>query len=66
MADEFTSMLLRQLDLRMEAANLDRFHRNFAVDSGEPLVLFPRPIDGYASPRVLVKTIADIIILYAY
>uniref|UniRef100_A0A7S0L238 Protein kinase domain-containing protein n=1 Tax=Coccolithus braarudii TaxID=221442 RepID=A0A7S0L238_9EUKA len=59
MADEFSGMLLRQLDLTLEAGNLRTFTANFAIGSGDPLVFFPVPIDSYVSPKVLVETFIE-------
>jgi aarF domain-containing kinase len=52
--EEFASLLKEQLDLRGEAANLERFNKNFA---GDPCIVFPELIPGYtASKHVLVET----------
>ena len=57
MLEEFAGMLIRQLDLRTEARNLDLFIENFADYS--PRVIFPAPIRGYVAPDVLVETYID-------
>ena len=48
--DEFRRQLLRELDLRQEARNLDRFIDNFAHD---PTVKFPAPVESLSSKYVL-------------
>ena len=47
-------MLLRQLDLGLEAKNLERFQANFPPEKSD--VLFPRPLWPYISPDVLVES----------
>jgi hypothetical protein len=55
--DEFAGMLKLQLDLRNEAANLQRFNANF---SGDPSVAFPSLVEGYRPTReVLVESYCD-------
>jgi aarF domain-containing kinase len=52
--EEFASLLKEQLDLRKEAANLERFNKNFA---GDPCIVFPELVPDYApSKHVLVET----------
>lgn len=54
----FGKMMNSQLDLRVEAENLDHFERNFR-DRG-PRVTFPRPIDlGEEGREVLVEEYED-------
>jgi aarF domain-containing kinase len=55
--EEFADMLKLQLDLRNEAANLERFNANF---SGDPTVAFPALVEGYKPTKeVLVETFCD-------
>jgi len=50
MSEEFTEILLRQLDLRREADNLRRFRANFArAGGGPPPVDFPEPLGEYVA-----------------
>ena len=73
-ADNFEEFMLAQLDLRVEASNLERFARNFALDpvslvpallrgvaEGTPDadVRFPTPVDGLVTRGVLVETYAE-------
>lgn len=51
---EFGDMMRSQLDLRLEASNLQRFSRKFANDKW---ALFPSPIEGYIRKNVLVETL---------
>jgi aarF domain-containing kinase len=52
--EEFASLLKVQLDLRNEAAHLERFNKNFA---GDESVVFPDLVPGYtASRQLLVET----------
>lgn len=51
--DVFRSNMLAQIDLAVEAANLERFRNNFA---GVTTVRFPRPIRMLCRPEVLVET----------
>ena len=57
MADEFAQMLMMQLDLRLEAHNLERFRRNFTPSHSRaaPLAHFPQPHARYVSARVLTE-----------
>ena len=59
MVDEVSKMLLMQLDLRVEAANLATFRRNFATDGAPPEVIFPEPLPGYVSADVLVESFVE-------
>lgn len=55
--EEFATMLKLQLDLRNEAANLQRFNENFQNDKA---VEFPKLVPGYApSKSVLVESFCD-------
>lgn len=51
--EEFAGIMQQQLDLSIEAQNLERFCQNFA---GSRQVSFPRPINPFVSPDVLVET----------
>jgi len=58
MSEEFTEMLLRQLDLRSEADNLRRFRANFArAGGGAPPVDFPDPVGGYVARPALCRVV---------
>ncbi len=60
MAREFTQMLERQLDLRVEATNLERFRANFETRNGsEPLVDFPVPLRPWVSRGALVESFVE-------
>jgi len=50
---QFRDIMLPQLDLRIEAKNLQRFNADFANDSG---VTFPHPLEELTTSRVLVET----------
>jgi len=52
--EEFVVLLNNQLDLRHEAANLERFARNFA---GNKSVSFPEPLRPLVSASVLCETL---------
>ena len=47
--EEFAALLNRQLDLRLEAENLERFARNFR---GNRHVVFPVPVRPLVSDEV--------------
>jgi len=49
----FGEMMNQQLDLNVEAENLERFERNFMYRRGA--VSFPRPVRDYTSKEVLVE-----------
>ncbi|KAL7573219.1 hypothetical protein ACA910_018871 [Epithemia clementina (nom. ined.)] len=52
--EEFGKLLTRQLDLRTEAAHLQRFHGNFAH---VPHIIFPQLVPGFPPTRnLLVET----------
>ena len=50
---EFRKFMTRQLDLRVEARNLERFGHNFAKSES---VRFPKPIRRFCREHVLVET----------
>lgn len=50
--DEFASLMEMQMDLRREAANLERFIKDFEHD---PAVFFPQPIYPWVAANVLVE-----------
>ncbi len=52
MVEQFSEMLLQQLDLRKEARNLEKFHEGFCDDDS---VVFPRPIYPWVAGNVLVE-----------
>ena len=54
--EEFRRQLLRELDLRQEARNLERFIENFAK---EPVVKFPAPTQSLSSQYVLTMERLD-------
>jgi len=58
MIEEFAGMLSRQLDLSVEANNLDKFIVNFA-DFELGKVCFPQPVRRYVAPDVLVETFIE-------
>ena len=70
-ANNFASVLEKQVDLRIEGENLSRFHNNFTYQKKSVLkafmstnipssaVLFPQPIEGWASRDVLVEEYVD-------
>lgn len=49
----FGEMMNQQLDLNVEAENLEKFERNFMYRRGA--VSFPRPVRDYTSKEVLVE-----------
>lgn len=63
--EEFAMLLKEQLDLRQEAANLQRFHQNFDTttasnSSSRVNIVFPHLVHGFAPSRdVLVETFCD-------
>lgn len=59
----FGALMRSQLDLTVEAANLDRFENNF---SHRKTVSFPRPLDDYTNPTVLVEEHEDALPLRAF
>ena len=55
--EEIAGMLKIQLDLRTEAAHLERFQKNF---QGNDLILFPQLVKGYRPAKeVLVETFCE-------
>lgn len=53
----FSQAMLMQLDLRLEAANLERFGRNFSREQLlQARVCFPQPVLPYVTDQVLVET----------
>jgi aarF domain-containing kinase len=59
----FADMMRLQLDLRVEAANLSRFRRNFAART---TACFPHPYAGLAAREVLVEEFAHGVPLAAF
>ena len=55
--DNFEGIIRRQVDLRIEARNLRRFHANFSEEGGRSStgVAFPKPVPGWESQSVLVE-----------
>ncbi|XP_004343153.1 aarF domain containing kinase 2 [Capsaspora owczarzaki ATCC 30864] len=51
--EQFSSLMLRQLDLRIEGANLIKFNRNFANYRG---IRFPTVFPEWTSERMLVES----------
>lgn len=52
MVDEFASLMEMQLDLRKEAANLERFAKDFDSDA---TVFFPQPVHPWITANVLLE-----------
>lgn len=52
MVDEFGSLMEMQLDLRKEAANLERFAKDFENDA---TVVFPQPVHPFITANVLLE-----------
>jgi len=50
---QFRDIMLPQLDLSLEARNLDRFNQDF---SGDKQVSFPRPLHGLTTNKVLTES----------
>ncbi|CAN0530145.1 unnamed protein product, partial [Ectocarpus sp. 12 AP-2014] len=50
--DQFASLMEMQMDLRQEAANLERFTKNFEDD---PTILFPNPVYPWVHESVLME-----------
>ncbi|UZJ51109.1 hypothetical protein CBS101457_000429 [Exobasidium rhododendri] len=53
----FAEMMFSQLDLRNEAANLDRFEKNF--QRRRSAVSFPRPLIAFTSKELLIEEYED-------
>jgi len=58
--DQFRDCMLPQLDLRVEAHNLQRFRRDF---EGETQISFPEPFIGLTSREVLVERFVEVSLL---
>ena len=54
--DQFRDIMLPQLDLRVEAHNLQRFRRDF---EGDAKISFPEPFMGLTSREVLVERFVE-------
>jgi aarF domain-containing kinase len=54
--DQFRDIMLPQLDLRVEAHNLQRFRRDF---EGESQIAFPEPLVELTSREVLVEKFVE-------
>ena len=54
--DQFRDIMLPQLDLRVEAHNLQRFRRDF---EGESQIAFPEPLVNLTSREVLVERFVE-------
>ncbi|KAI8320954.1 ABC1-domain-containing protein [Martensiomyces pterosporus] len=59
----FGEMMMSQVDLRVEAQNLEKFAANFAARPG---ILFPRAIAPLSSKQVLVESYEDGVPLRAF
>ena len=58
----FGDNLRRQTDLRLERDNLKQFRANFygeQDDESDSKILFPRPMDGWVTSKVLVETLVE-------
>jgi ubiquinone biosynthesis protein len=53
---QLRSMIQEELDFEREASNIDRIMRQF---EGDPTVLFPRPIEGRCTKRVMTTTFVE-------
>lgn len=53
----FSEMMFSQLDLRNEAANLDRFEKNF--EKRRSAISFPRPLIEFTSKELLIEEYED-------
>ncbi|KAF8304998.1 ABC1-domain-containing protein [Clavulina sp. PMI_390] len=60
----FGSMMNEQIDLRVEAANLRTFERNFA--GRRSAVTFPRPLEDFSGKNVLVEEFQNALPLKAF
>ena len=61
--DQFRDCMLPQLDLRVEAHNLQRFRRDF---EGETQISFPEPFLGLTSREVLVERFVEVSSYYVH
>lgn len=59
----FGTMMMSQVDLRIEANNLETFENNFRHF---PTVSFPRALKSYTSPQVLTEEFEDAVPLEAF
>ena len=59
MISEFAGLLLKQLDLSIEAKNLETFLRHFPRETYHGVLDFPEPQRPYVSRDVLVETFID-------
>ncbi|NP_001229590.1 aarF domain containing kinase 2-like [Strongylocentrotus purpuratus] len=53
LVDEFESLMKNQINLKLEAENLERFHQNF---SKVPHVRIPQPVWPFVTNEILVET----------
>ena len=56
---DFAALLQQQIDLDVEAANLNLFRKNFAAEIEAGLVVFPEAVPGLHAPAVLVESWAE-------
>lgn len=54
--DEFAQVMSAQINLKVEADNLEKFSENF---SDVPFIKFPRPLRPYVTTKVLVETFEE-------
>eukprot|EP01064_Diplonema_japonicum_P038057 TRINITY_DN9103_c0_g1_i1.p1 TRINITY_DN9103_c0_g1~~TRINITY_DN9103_c0_g1_i1.p1 ORF type:complete len:562 (+),score=134.65 TRINITY_DN9103_c0_g1_i1:55-1740(+) len=59
MAIAWTTHLAQQIDLRIEAENLDYFLQNFEGADTDRFATFPKPVRPYVSSTVLVEEFVD-------
>eukprot|EP00659_Diplonema_papillatum_P020140 gene20140-30954_t len=59
MAISWTTHLAQQIDLRIEAENLEFFLQNFKGCDTDRFATFPTPIKGLATAHVLVETFVE-------
>eukprot|EP01059_Diplonema_ambulator_P013491 TRINITY_DN23998_c0_g1_i1.p1 TRINITY_DN23998_c0_g1~~TRINITY_DN23998_c0_g1_i1.p1 ORF type:complete len:562 (+),score=220.03 TRINITY_DN23998_c0_g1_i1:46-1731(+) len=59
MAISWTTHLAQQIDLRIEAENLDYFLQNFEGADTDRFATFPKPLRPYVSSTVLVEQFVD-------
>ena len=55
----WTTHLAQQIDLRIEAENLEYFLENFEGQDTDRFATFPKPVRPYVSTCVLVEEFAD-------
>ena len=66
-ADNFGEIIRKQLDLRVEGDNLDKFRSNFSGETSKirkktadiPKISFPRPLEGWVGSDVLVEEFVE-------